>query len=106
MKFVEWLGCISRVVQNGEKAVAVLQQEAFDLTLMDCQMSVMDGLEATERSRSLDGHIASTLIIALTANALDGEMKWYLDCGINDYLSKPLKKDKFEHILNQYIVPK
>jgi len=82
------------VVSNGKLAVETLKAARFDLVLMDCQMPEMDGLEATRRVREWEREAASPVahpipIIALTANALNGEQERCLAAGMTDYASKP-----------------
>ncbi|MDZ4800737.1 MAG: response regulator [Bryobacteraceae bacterium] len=90
------LGCATHIVENGEQAVEACSRGSYDLILMDCQMPVMDGFEATRRIRALSGAAARTPIIALTANAMDGERERCLDAGMDDYLAKPIKLDSLE----------
>ncbi len=79
-------------VGNGVEALAALSRERFDAVLMDVQMPVMDGLEATrairERERAHGGHVP---IVALTAHAMKGDRERCLDAGMDDYVSKPLR---------------
>jgi PAS domain S-box-containing protein len=77
------------VVNDGQQAVLAFRQEPWDLVLMDVQMPVMDGLEATRQIRKLPGS-NSVPIIALTANAMTGDRETCLSVGMNDYVSKPL----------------
>lgn len=80
------------IVENGQKAVEAVQQGHYDLVLMDVQMPVMDGLEATARIRNLENAgKASIPIIALTAHAMPENKAKCIRAGMNDYLSKPLK---------------
>jgi len=81
-------------VSDGGRAVAAVEFGAFDLVLMDVNMPVMDGLAATRKIRSLSGPAASLPIIALTANAMVGDKEVYLDAGMNDYVSKPIRIDE------------
>lgn len=84
-------GFLVTIVVNGEEAVQAVQEATFDLVLMDVQMPVMDGLEATLKIRSLpDPSKASIPIIALTAHALKGDRERFLAAGMDDYLSKPV----------------
>jgi signal transduction histidine kinase/CheY-like chemotaxis protein len=78
------------IAENGSKAIDILKEETFDLVLMDIQMPVMDGYQATQRIRD-ELHI-STPIIAMTAHALAGEKEKCIRAGMNDYLSKPFKE--------------
>lgn len=80
------------VTGNGRLALDVLNAEPFDLVLMDCQMPVMDGYEATRRIRQGEaGELnKAAVIIAVTANAMQGDQKQCIDTGMDDYLSKPL----------------
>ncbi|MEM9382081.1 MAG: response regulator [Planctomycetota bacterium] len=83
-------GIDPEVADNGVEAVAMTSGRRYDLVLMDCQMPEMDGFEATRRIRALavGGDVP---IIALTANAMEGDRERCLDAGMNDYLSKPLR---------------
>lgn len=81
-------------VGNGKVAVEAVSQHEFDLVLMDCQMPVMDGFEATRAIRSLSSEKANVPIIALTANAYAEDRQRCLDAGMNDHIAKPVEKDK------------
>lgn len=79
------------VVPNGERAVQAVQDHSFDLVLMDIQMPVLDGIGATQVIRALNGPAATIPIVAITANALRGDMETYLAAGMTGYVSKPLR---------------
>lgn len=99
------LGHRSVIAVDGAKAVAELQNldHQFDLILMDMQMPIMDGLEATQKIRALPNpNIAKIPIIALTANALVGDRERVLAAGMNDYLSKPIDFDELQRALWQW----
>lgn len=76
---------------NGLEAVEAVKTGGYDLILMDVQMPEMDGLEATRRIRALPGIFATIPIIALTANSMKGDRERYLESGMTDYLSKPVR---------------
>ena len=80
---------------NGEEALQALQNQAYDLVLMDVQMPVVNGLEATRRIRQLPDPVCHTPIMALTANAMHEERAQYLDAGMDGYASKPIQRDAF-----------
>ncbi len=84
------LGIEADVVGDGQEAVAAWERGNYDLILMDCMMPTMDGFEATRRIRAAetDAHIA---IIAMTANAMEGDRERCLQAGMDDYVSKPVK---------------
>lgn len=76
---------------NGREALEAVQRDSFDMVFMDVQMPEMDGVEATQRIRELDGPAGQIPIIALTANAMAGDRESYLAAGMDDYVSKPLQ---------------
>jgi CheY-like chemotaxis protein/two-component sensor histidine kinase len=80
------------VVADGAAAVAALGERAYDLVLMDVQMPGIDGLEATRRIRALVGDRASVPIVAVTANAMNGDERRCLDAGMDDYVTKPIDR--------------
>ena len=86
------LGCGVRHAVNGAEALAVLENEQFDLVLMDVQMPVMDGLTATRTLREIERMrgLPRQLVIALTANALTGDREMCLQAGMDDYVAKPV----------------
>lgn len=93
-----------KIVNNGLEAVELYQKEQFDLILMDENMPVMSGSEATQKIRELEKtsgkHIS---IIALSANALSGDKEKFLAVGMDDYLSKPLDRKKLEDMFDKYM---
>ncbi len=99
---LERAGCRVEVVDDGEGAVAAVERTAFDLVLMDCQMPNTDGFEATRRIRALPGPASRTVIVALTANALAGDRERCLSAGMDDYLSKPVRRDALEAVLARW----
>ncbi len=78
------------VASNGAEAVGLSSRERFDLVLMDVQMPVMDGVEATRRIRELPPPTGRVPIVALTANAMASEREQYLAAGMDDYVTKPV----------------
>lgn len=92
------------VANDGAQALAALRQERFDLVLMDCQMPVMDGFEATRAVRELeDPSISRVPIIALTANAMQGDAQKCLDVGMDDFLSKPFTAEQLRTTLQKWL---
>ena len=94
------LGHTITIAQNGKEAVELFMEKEFHLILMDGQMPVMDGLEATKAIRKLEkkrsGEKKHIPIIALTANAMKGDRERFLDAGMDDYITKPIKKKALE----------
>jgi CheY-like chemotaxis protein len=78
------------VVENGEQAVEAVRNRAYDAVLMDVQMPVLDGIQATVRIRTLPSPANSVTIIAVTAHAMNGAKEEYLAMGVDDYLAKPI----------------
>jgi len=81
------------LVDNGAEALAAVRASSFDLVLMDMQMPVMDGMEATRRIRSLEGPVRNIPIVALTANAMAAEITRCREAGMNDHLAKPIDRE-------------
>jgi two-component system sensor histidine kinase/response regulator len=85
------------IVNNGKEALAALETKAFDLVLMDVQMPIMDGLEATmtlrrrEQSQQHEGHGSHIPIIAMTAHAMKGDRERCLAAGMDEYVAKPIR---------------
>lgn len=104
VKALEKLGLTKvEIAKNGRDALVLLAADEYDLVLMDCQMPVMDGFQATEEIRRREaGSSRHTCVIALTANALAGDRERCLDAGMDDYLSKPLRMDRLEAKLAEY----
>lgn len=88
------------MVKNGLEAVEAVEQKNYELVLMDMQMPIMDGLEATRVIRQAD--VKQPVIIALTANAMPGDEQECLQAGMDDYLSKPVKVDELMNKLSKW----
>ncbi len=91
-RVLDKLGALVTVANNGEEAVALVQEQEFDLVLMDCQMPIMDGYEATRHIRKLGDAYASLPIIALTAFAMAEDRDICLAAGMVDYVTKPVDR--------------
>ncbi|MEA2739384.1 MAG: two-component system, sensor histidine kinase [Acetobacteraceae bacterium] len=90
------------VAANGRKAVEAIMREQFDIVLMDVQMPVMDGIQATNHIRALPPPKCGVPIIALTADALQGAAERYRGLGMDGYLSKPLSTPALFRTLNEF----
>jgi len=89
------------VAENGEMAVRMVQSNPYDLVLMDMQMPVMDGIEATRVIRS-DPRFKNLPIIAMTANAMAADRDKCLDAGMNDHIPKPIDPQELFRVLSQW----
>lgn len=99
------LGYQVSLVGDGAQAVYEAGRHSYAAILMDCRLPVMDGYEATRQIRRLAGG-AQVPIIALTANALQGDREACLQAGMNDYLAKPFKRADLQHILQRWMGPR
>ena len=98
------MGVSMALANNGQEALLRLQQEAFALVLMDCQMPEMDGYTATARIRELERPLGTRLpIIAMTAHALEGDRERCLSAGMDDYLAKPLTRQSLHAMLLRWL---
>ncbi len=107
IRLLEKWGHTVVLAQNGQEALdCVASGEVFDLVLMDMQMPVMGGIEATQRIRQLEsargGGAKPIVIVAMTANAMQGDRELCLNAGMNDYLSKPIQQQDLAAKLRQF----
>ncbi|WP_288108762.1 response regulator [Limnobacter sp.] len=102
---LEKFGLQVEIAENGQQALDQLSDGDFDLVLMDCQMPVMDGLEATRRIRAEGSSVKNRQIpvIALTAQFLKSDRIACLDAGMNDYMSKPFEPGKLKEMLQRWL---
>lgn len=95
------LGINPDLVSNGVELLKAMEQQAYDLVLMDCQMPEMDGYEATRQLRA-SGRFPHLRVIAMTANAMQGDRERCLAAGMDDYLSKPTRADDLRAALARW----
>jgi two-component system sensor histidine kinase/response regulator len=102
---LESLGCETDTAENGWSALKAMNTATYDAVLMDCQMPVMDGMAATAeiRRREQTSGAARVPIIALTANARDGDRERCLDAGMDDFLSKPFTQQQLATQLRRWL---
>jgi signal transduction histidine kinase/CheY-like chemotaxis protein len=98
--YVTETGAKITIVDNGEEAVKICETQQFDLILMDMQMPIMDGIEATKLIRLKD---KKTPIISLTANAMKSDFDMCIDAGATEFLTKPLNTERFNLVLYRYL---
>ena len=101
------LGFSFDIAMDGHEAVDMLDKNQYDLVLMDCQLPGMDGYEATRyfRQREQERHVTRTPVIALTANAMQGDRDICLQAGMDDYLTKPISMDRLHEKLQYWLDP-
>ncbi|MGI9481550.1 MAG: response regulator [Hyphomicrobiales bacterium] len=92
-----------QIVEDGVKAVEAVQEDEFDLVLMDIQMPNMDGLEATREIRKLEGDAGKLPVIALTANVMPGDADICFEAGMNSYVAKPVRQDLLLEEMRKFI---
>jgi PAS domain S-box-containing protein len=97
--YLKKAGCLYEIVPDGKQALAMLEQKAFDVVLMDCSMPVMDGFEAARQIRK-NPNYNRLKVIALTAHSLKGDRERCLKAGMDDYMAKPLNLDKLTEKLS------
>ena len=104
-KMLDKLGLTYEKVNNGDEAIKLLMQKhEFDAVLMDCQMPVMDGYVATEALREYEASTGERLpVIAMTANAMEGDEEKCLESGMDDYVAKPVKLQALKEALTRWL---
>jgi signal transduction histidine kinase/DNA-binding response OmpR family regulator len=102
VRTIERMGYSAAGVEDGLEALGAIEAGDFDLVLMDCQMPVLDGFEATVRIRRLPAPKNAIPVIAVTANAMNGDRERCLKAGMTDYLSKPYKQDDLVRMIRSY----
>ncbi|MDP1995707.1 MAG: ATP-binding protein, partial [Gallionella sp.] len=101
-EFLENAGATVCVAQNGKEAIDLLAHDRFDCMLMDIQMPVLDGFEATRLIRA-NPAMAGMPVIAMTANASDEDRERCLAAGMNDFIGKPFKPDAFYAVIAKWL---
>jgi len=102
-KMLEKLGYRVDVAGNGQEAVAAHERSPYPLIFMDCQMPEVDGFEATALIRKMEGRSAHTPIVAMTANAMQGDRERCLAAGMDDYVAKPIRPKDLQAILDTWL---
>ncbi len=100
---LESIGCRCDIVPDGYKALEAIQRRHYDAVLMDCQMPNLDGFQAAEAIRRLDGAAARVPVIAMTARAMDDDRALCLAAGMDDYLSKPMRRAALAEMMHRWI---
>ena len=101
---LEQLGCQVVAVEHGRDAVAKMEDDRFDLVLMDCQMPEMDGLSATKAIREGEQRTGRHVtIVALTAHAIDGDREECLAAGMDDYMTKPFTQGELGNMIQKWV---
>jgi len=105
LELLRLLGVEAVLAENGQQALEAIEKETFDVVLMDCQMPVLDGFAATRAIREKEKAISSDRqpIVALTANALQGDREKCLASGMDEYLSKPVSSSQLRNMLSNWL---
>ncbi|BBB28961.1 hybrid sensor histidine kinase/response regulator [Neptunomonas japonica] len=105
MGLLRLMGCTVDTADNGLDAIEMWRKNSYDLILMDIEMPVLDGITATTSIRNDERHqqLPNTPIVAVTANAMDGDKELYLSRGMDDYLSKPFSRQSLYQMLGRWL---
>ena len=91
------------IADNGMKCLEKLKENSYDLILMDCQMPKMDGFEATRAIRKMQSASSKTTIIAMTANAMQGDREKCIEAGMDDYIAKPIEPQVLVDMMEKWL---
>ena len=97
------IGCKTTVAENGQAGLDAIQKNNFDIVLMDINMPVLNGCDATKKHREIEPENRYLPIVALTANILAEDVQTYYDAGMDDYISKPFSAEMLRNILNKWV---
>lgn len=100
------LGCHVDIAVNGREAVRMVETFPYEVVFMDCEMPEMDGFEATAAIRRRSGSTSRIPIVAVTAQAMQGDQEQCLRAGMNDYIGKPVKQEDFAAALQRWVPAK
>lgn len=100
---LEKMECEVDVAEDGTEAIEMARHSEYDLIFMDIQMPNLDGYDATRMIRESESGKKRTPIIALTANALEGDKEKCLKAGMDDYLAKPFRGEDIEKVMSQFL---
>jgi CheY-like chemotaxis protein len=103
-KLLEKLGCTAELACHGRQAIEMWRGGQYDLIFMDCHMPELDGYQAVRliREYESEGHLRRTPIVAMTAQAMQGDRERCLAAGMDDYISKPVKLENIEQTLERW----
>ena len=104
-RMVEKCGFRVEIAENGKEAAALIREHQYSAVLMDCQMPVLDGYEATAQIRADEGPARHLPVIAMTAHSLNGDREKCLAAGMDDYLAKPLSVSELRETLERWTLP-
>lgn len=102
-EMLEMMECDVDVAEDGEAALSMFKENSYDMIFMDIQMPEMDGYDATREIRKLEKTGEHIPIVAITANAMEGDKEKCIKAGMDDYICKPLKGEDLETVLSQYL---
>jgi CheY-like chemotaxis protein len=100
LRILQQMGYRADLASNGIEAIESVERQAYDVVLMDVQMPEMDGLEASRRIAAKWPAAARPRIVAMTANAMQGDREMCLASGMDDYLTKPIRVERLVEALN------
>ncbi len=112
LRLLEKMGYRADVASNGKEGVKAVETNQYDLVLMDVQMPEMDGIQATKAIRAHEQELAThnsrpaihhIPIIAMTANAMKGDLERCIEAGMDDYLSKPVRPQILQETIKKYL---